>query len=135
MDEAFLRDLFRSVPDVAIRRLFGGQGIYSRGHILALVIRGSLYLKGDAESESLYVGAGLERWSYQRTGKAPVNMPYWRFPENAFDDPDEAERWIAVADAAARRNARAEDNGDRTASGRKSRGRPAGKARRLASSR
>jgi DNA transformation protein and related proteins len=132
MDEAYLRDLFRSVPDVAIRRLFGGQGIYSCGHILALVIRGSLYLKGDAESEALYVDAGLERWSYQRAGKAPVNMPYWRFPEDAFDDPDEAERWIAVADAAARRSARSEDKSGRPASGRNASGRLAGKARRRA---
>ena len=35
-------------------------------------------------------------------------MPYWRMPDEAFDDPDEAARWIAVADEAARRVALAE---------------------------
>ncbi|TFF27605.1 TfoX family protein [Jiella endophytica] len=103
MDEEFLRDLFRSLPAISIRRLFGGQGIYSDGRIVAIVIRGNLYLKSDPESEASYAGAGLERWTYARAGKAPVSMPYWRFPEDGYDDPDEAERWIAVADQAARR--------------------------------
>ena len=109
MDEDFLRDLFRSLPDVDIRRMFGGQGIYTRGRIVAVVIRDSLYLKSDAESESLYAEAGLERWTYARPDKAPVNMPYWRFPEDAFDDPDDAARWIAIADASALRIGLAKD--------------------------
>ncbi|MBP0617095.1 TfoX/Sxy family protein [Jiella mangrovi] len=103
MDETFLRDLFQSLPAISIRRLFGGQAIYTDGRIVAIVIAGTLYLKSDPESEAVYADAGLERWSYTRPGRAPVNMPYWRFPEDAFDDPDEAERWIAVADAASRR--------------------------------
>ncbi|MCE7028274.1 TfoX/Sxy family protein [Jiella avicenniae] len=103
MDEEFLRDLFRSLNQIAIRRLFGGQAIYSEGRIVALVIGGTLHLKGDPESEVVYAEAGLDRWTYARPGRAAVNMPYWRFPEDAYDDPDEAERWIAVADAASRR--------------------------------
>ncbi|MBO0902048.1 TfoX/Sxy family protein [Jiella sonneratiae] len=108
MDEAFLQDLFGSLGGVAVRRMFGGQGIYSEGRIVALVIGGVLHLKGDGESEATYTAAGLERWCYARPGRAPVAMPYWRFPEAAFDDPEEAERWIAVADAAARRAALAQ---------------------------
>lgn len=103
MDEEFLRDLFVSLPDIGIRRLFGGQAIYTEGRIVGLVIGGTLHLKSDAESEPIYAGAGLERWAYARPGRAPVEMPYWRFPEEAYDDPDEAERWIAIADAASRR--------------------------------
>lgn len=103
MDEEFLRDLFQSLAPVGIRRLFGGQGVYSEGRIVALVIGGTLYLKSDPESEAIYREAGLARWTYARPGRAPVNMPYWRFPEDALDDPDEAERWVAVADAASRR--------------------------------
>tara|TARA_R110002020_G_scaffold97633_1_gene232669 strand:- start:127 stop:504 length:378 start_codon:yes stop_codon:yes gene_type:complete len=124
MDEEFLRDLFRSLPSIAIRRLFGGQGIYSEGRIVALVIRGTLHLKGDAESEASYAKAGLDRWSYTRPGRAPVNMPYWRFPEDAYDDPDEAERWIAIANVAARRAALSPAGRSRSKS--KSKGRATG---------
>ncbi|MCB8839876.1 TfoX/Sxy family protein [Aurantimonas sp. VKM B-3413] len=105
MDEEFLRDLFASLPAVSIRRMFGGQGIYSQGRIVAVVIRGTLHLKGDSAGEPAYEAAGLERWTYQRPGRTPVAMPYWRMPDEAFDDPDEAARWIAVADEAARRAA------------------------------
>ncbi|MEX6507946.1 TfoX/Sxy family protein [Jiella sp. M17.18] len=108
MDEEFLRDLFASLPGLAIRRMFGGQGIYADGRIVAVVIRGTLYLKSDPESEAVYAAAGLERWTYQRPGRQPVKMPYWRMPDDAFDDPDQATRWIAVADDAARRVALAE---------------------------
>ncbi len=107
MDEEFLRDLFGSIPAIGIRRMFGGQAIYSEGLIVALVVDGTLYLKGDAESEATYAEAGLERWAYVRPGRAPVEMPYWRFPDEAYDDPEEAARWIAVADAASRRAAQA----------------------------
>ena len=103
MDEEFLRDLFRTLPELGIRRMFGGQGIYSSRHIVAVVVRGTLYLKGDAESEPVYADAGLERWVYSRPGKVAVKMPYWQFPEDAFDDPDVAERWLAVALKSARR--------------------------------
>ncbi|NDW05306.1 TfoX/Sxy family protein [Jiella pacifica] len=106
MDEEFLRDLFRSLPQIGIRRMFGGQGIYSEGRIVALVIGGTLHLKSDPESEAVYAEAGLDRWTYTRPGRAAVKMPYWRFPEDAYDDPDEADRWIAIADAASRRVAR-----------------------------
>lgn len=122
MDEEFLRDLFSSLPSIGIRRLFGGQGIYSEGRIVALVIGGTLHLKGDGESQAIYDDAGLERWSYTRPGRTAVNMPYWRFPEDALDDPDEAERWIAVADAAAQRSAL----GTAGQSRRKAKSRPAG---------
>ena len=74
--------------------------------IVALVIGGTLHLKSDPESEAVYAEAGLDRWTYTRPGRAAVKMPYWRFPEDAYDDPDEADRWIAIADAASRRVAR-----------------------------
>ncbi|MBO0662829.1 TfoX/Sxy family protein [Jiella sp. MQZ9-1] len=108
MDETFLRDLFQSLPDIAIRRMFGGQGIYSDGRIVAVVLRGTLYLKGDAAGEAAYEAAAMERWTYQRPGKAAVKMPYWRFPDDGYDDPDVAAAFIRVADAAARRAALSE---------------------------
>lgn len=105
MDEAYLRDLFAPLDDLRIRRLFGGQGIYCGQRIVALVVGGVLHLKSDAESETFYEAAGLVRWTYTRPGRAPTRMPYYRMPESALDDSDEAARWIAVADAASRRAA------------------------------
>lgn len=103
MDEEFLRDLFVSLADVRIRKLFGGQGLYSGDRIVAVVVQGELYLKSDAVSEPIYEAADLTRWTYARQGRTPTRMPYYRMPESALDDQDEADGWIAIADAASQR--------------------------------
>ena len=107
MDEDYLHDLFGSLGDVRIRRLFGGQGIYSGERIVALVFRDELYLKSDAGTDALFEAAGSARWTYTRPGRMPTRMPYYRFPESALDDADEAARWIDIADGASRRAATA----------------------------
>jgi len=105
MDPDDLRDLFRSVGPIDIKRMFGGKGIYVDGRIIAVELRGELMLKGDAEAGPLYEEAGSQQWTYvhRKSGK-PVSMPYWPIPSGAFDDPDEAEKWARIALGAAIRS-------------------------------
>jgi DNA transformation protein len=105
MDPDDIQDLFRAVGPVTIRRMFGGKGIYVDGRIIAVELRGELMLKGDAEAGPLYEAAGSTRWGYTHAkSKKPVLMPYWPIPSAAFDDPDEAEKWVRIALAAAIRS-------------------------------
>lgn len=104
MDHDAIHELFQAVGPVSIKRMFGGKGIYADGLIIAIELRDELMLKGDAEAGRLYEAAGSSQWTYthNKTGKA-VSMPYWGMPSEAFDDPDEAARWVRVAlDAAMR---------------------------------
>jgi len=98
MDHDDIQDLFRSVGPVTIKRMFGGKGIYVDGRIIAVELRDTLMLKGDAEAGALYEEAGSRKWRYthNKSGKE-VAMPYWNVPEGAFDDPDEAEKWARIA--------------------------------------
>lgn len=102
MDEEHLRDLFASLPAISIRRMFGGQGIYSDRVIVAIVLDGELYLKCDPETEPAYEDAGCRRWRYTRPGRNPVAMPYYRIPDEALEDADEMARWAGIAVTAAR---------------------------------
>ncbi|MGV3551894.1 TfoX/Sxy family protein [Rhizobium sp.] len=104
MDPDDIQDLFRAVGPVAIKRMFGGKGIYVDGRIIAVHLMGELMLKGDAEAGALYEKAGSHQWTYtHRKSTKPVAMPYWPIPSAAFDDPDEAEKWVRIAlDAAIR---------------------------------
>ncbi|MEO0542650.1 MAG: TfoX/Sxy family protein [Pseudomonadota bacterium] len=90
MDEEFLKDLFASVGSISIKNMFGGQGIYVHGMIIAAVQSGNLMVKGDEECAAVYENAGMTRWAYEnpKTGKATF-MPYWKVNESALDDPDE----------------------------------------------
>jgi DNA transformation protein and related proteins len=99
-----LSDLFRSVDAFRSRRMFGGYGLYDGPVIIGLILDDTLYLKTDAQSAPHFVGAGARPFVYSHAGGKPVTMPYHTIPEEAFDDPDEAERWIALALAAGHRS-------------------------------
>jgi DNA transformation protein len=98
MDNERIEELFEGLGPVTIRRLFGGKGIYHRGVIVAIVLRGELMLKGDDETGPEYEAAGGSRWTYvgKRHGKT-VAMPYWTVPDGALDDPDEMTFWARKA--------------------------------------
>lgn len=104
MDEELLRELFVSLGPIKVRRLFGGQGIYADGMIVALVVRGTLMLKTDDQSAPQFEAAGSLPWTYQRPERKPVRMPYFSAPDEVFDDPDSAARWMRLALEAARRS-------------------------------
>ncbi|WP_192362403.1 TfoX/Sxy family protein [Mesorhizobium mediterraneum] len=104
MDNERIADLFESLGPVSIRKMFGGKGIYFDGVIVAIVVRGELMLKADAESAPEFEAAGCRQWTYtgSRHGKL-VSMPYWSVPDSAFDDPDEMSVWARRAYEAGQR--------------------------------
>lgn len=102
MTPADVEDLFADIAPVTVRRMFGGLGIYRDALIFGLVARDELFLKADAESAPVFEAAGSTQFVYDG-GKAPVAMPYWRLPAEAFDDADVLARFTHLAlDAAAR---------------------------------
>ena len=97
MDTSDIDEMFSALGPVTVKRMFGGQGIYHRGLIVAVVFKGEVLLKADAASAPDFAAAGARRWTYEgRTGK-PVEMPYWSVPESSFYDPDEMARWVRIA--------------------------------------
>ena len=110
---AHVRDLFHGIGPVAIRRMFGGAGIYLSDAMFGLIYEdGLIYMRGDAELGPAYEAEGSEQWVYDGQSK-PVAMPFWRLPDSAMDDPDEALAWArrslmpAEAAAAEKRAAKA----------------------------
>lgn len=105
MDDAEIEERFESIGRVTIRRMFGGKGIYSEGFIVALVVRGELLLKADAETAPAFEAGGSKRWTYARAGKSAVPMPYFTLPDEALDDPDVMAKWARLARTAGHRAA------------------------------
>jgi DNA transformation protein and related proteins len=106
VDEATLQDLFGALGVVRARRMFGGQGIYLDGQIFAIEAGGELYLKADAVSAERFRGAGSIPFTYAKANGTQAAMRYWRLPEAALDDPEEAVRWARLALAAGARTGR-----------------------------
>ena len=104
MDPDSIRDLFAALGPVRVRKMFGGQGVYRDGLMFALEAQGELFLKADDRTASAFAAAGSRQFTYTRDGRATA-MGYWRLPDDALDDPDEAARWGRLALDAARRAA------------------------------
>ena len=93
--------MFRALGEVSVRRMFGGKGVYHRGLIIAVEVRGEMRLKADAITAPAFEAAGARRWSYDGKGGKLVQMPYWSIPEDAYDDPEIMAEWVRLAYAAA----------------------------------
>ena len=85
--------------------MFGGKGIYADEVMFALEADGELYLKIDDGTVASFRSAGSKPFAYEKDGRT-IEMSYWRLPDGAADDPDEAARWARLAIAAATRSAR-----------------------------
>lgn len=99
-----MRDLFAGLGPIHAKRMFGGAGLYCDGLIFAIVADGLAWIKGDDTNRAAFEEVGSERFTYDARGK-PMQMNYWRLPDAALDDPDEATRWARLGLEAARRAA------------------------------
>ena len=105
MDRAEIDDMFSGLGAVSVRRMFGGQGVYHQGLIVAVEMRGEMLLKADSVSAPEFEAAGARRWTYEGRRAKPVLLPYWSIPDEALDDPELMTRWVRLAYAAALRSA------------------------------
>ena len=108
MDNDAIEEMFQSLGPVTIRRMFGGKGIYVGDLIVALEVQGEVLLKADEVTIPEFELSGCRQWVYEgkKTG-APLRMPYWTIPDDAFDDPDLMSSWVRLAlEAAVRAGAK-----------------------------
>jgi DNA transformation protein and related proteins len=79
MDAESLQALF---GPVAVRRMFGGSGVYAEGLCFAIEAGGDVYIKADALSQPSFSAAGSAPFTYEAKGRR-TSMAYWRLPEIA----------------------------------------------------
>jgi DNA transformation protein len=109
---AFVEELFAGLGSVRFKRMFGVAALYADDMIFGLIDDDTIYLQADAPLRAEMEAEGSVRWVYRFSAKATSGMSYWRLPEAALDDPEEAVAWarkaltVARAKAAAKRSPR-----------------------------
>jgi len=83
------RDLLHDLGPVTVRKMFGGAGLYRDGAIFCLIAEEEIFLKATGDFATELEAMGSSPFVYDGKDK-PVAMSYWRLPESALDDPDEA---------------------------------------------
>ena len=109
MDADRIVEMFAAFGPVVPRRMFSGFGVFSDGTMFALVARGILYLKADAQTVAVFEAEGQGPFTYaakRAKGGERSIMSYWRTPDRLYDDPEELAVWARNAVAAAHRSAR-----------------------------
>jgi DNA transformation protein and related proteins len=107
LDPEFILELFARFRPVAVKRMFGGAGLYCEGVMFAIAFDGAIYLKVDETSIPDFEREKSQPFVYARA-KSPGRVgrhsrSYWRLPERLYDEPDELAAWAARALAIAER--------------------------------
>jgi DNA transformation protein len=107
LDPEFIRELFAPFGHVAVKRMFGGAGLYADGLMFGLEFDGVIYLRVDAASLPEFEREGSAPFVYPLAKKRPghASQHFWRLPERLYDDPDDLAAWAgrALAIAASRK--------------------------------
>ena len=56
----FVLDQLHTLNNVTIRSMFGGKGLYQDGIFFGIILKGRLYFKTDADSETEYKNRGMK---------------------------------------------------------------------------
>jgi len=83
------KDLFSDLGAISHRKMFGGAGIYAEGVMFALVLSDEIMIKATGAFVKDLEAEGSTPFIYEAKGMSS-KMSYWRLPESAFDDPEEA---------------------------------------------
>lgn len=107
----YVKELFAGLGPVQIKRMFGGAGGYADGVMFLLLGNDTIHIKVDdaLKAELRAEGSGPFEWTPQKGPRAgeTIDLGYWRLPDSALDDPDEAAAWGRKALAVARAKASA----------------------------
>ena len=96
-DTERIAELFAAYGAVAVRRMFGGAGVFADGWMIALAVDGVIFLKADARTIPQFEREGLAPFSYRTKDGTRTLTSYWRMPERLYDDPHELADWARRA--------------------------------------
>jgi DNA transformation protein and related proteins len=108
----FVKELFSGMGPIQIKRMFGGAGVYAEGLMFGLLADDTIHIraKDEAMQRDLRAeGSGPFIWTPQsgpHKGEQ-IDFSYWRLPDAALDDPEEAVKWGRRALALAKAKAEA----------------------------
>jgi DNA transformation protein len=87
----YVLELLEGFAPLEVKRMFGAGGLYKDGLMFGVLDDDALYFRVDDALEAELKAQGSTPWSYsmKRDGTTR-DMGYWKMPDTAADDPEEA---------------------------------------------
>ena len=98
----WVEEVLGKLPELSVRRLFGGAGVYAEDIIFGILYDQRLYLKTDAETRTAFIERGCDAL---RARSGTVLTAYYEVPPEVLDDEEELLSWARRALAVAHREA------------------------------
>ncbi|MFL5339264.1 MAG: TfoX/Sxy family protein [Gemmataceae bacterium] len=93
------------VPELKLKPMFGGLGIYSGPHFFALIGDDTLYFKVDDLNRPDFESRGMEPF---RPFAEKASMNYYRVPDDVLHDPGMLRDWSTRAIDVAKRKSKSQ---------------------------
>lgn len=90
----WLEEVLGKLPNLSVRRLFGGAGVYADETIFGVFHEQRLYLKTDERTRAAFVERGSDAL---RARSGSVLTAYYEVPPEVVDDEEELLRWARQA--------------------------------------
>ena len=97
-------DLFAPFGRIAVRRMFGAEGLFRDGLMFGIVYRERIYFKTSEENRPAFIAEGAGPLYYRFKNAEGVLTSYYELPDRLYDDPDELAEWAHAAFAVARQS-------------------------------
>ena len=98
----WVQEVFAPFGRVAVKRFFGGGGVYLGDTMFAAIFNDQIYLKADAETRAAFEAEGCEEFIWQNPKSRMVwNSAYFTMPAELFEDEDALRLWAGRAHATA----------------------------------
>ena len=94
--KAFVTDQLGALPDLSVKPMFGGYGLYQGGRFFGILMAGRLYFRTDEQTRSAYVERGMGPFIYEKARRT-TTLNYFEVPPEILEDREELIEWAKAA--------------------------------------
>ena len=92
----FVLDQLDALPDLRVKAMFGGYGLYQSERFFGILMDGRLYFKTDENTRAAYLERGMAPFTYEK-GRRILSLKYFEVPPEVLEDRENLVAWVMRA--------------------------------------
>ena len=96
----FVLDQLSALPELRVKAMFGGHGLYQADRFFGILMDGRLYFKTNEQTRAAYVDRGMAPFIYEKARRI-TTIHYFEVPPDVLENREELAAWARRAVEAA----------------------------------